>query len=120
MTKILVIEDDEEIRVLIQRLLEREGFEVEAAEDGVKGMEAFRTWAPDMVITDLVMPRMKGEETIREIRSIDAEAKIIAISGGGPSTPSKLLEGARNAGALETLAKPFDPVELLSAVHRLA
>ena len=119
MTKILVIEDDEEIRLLIQRLLESEGYEVLAAEDGVKGLEAFSAGAPDMVITDLYMPRMKGVETIRKIRGINADAKIIAISGGGSSSPSTLLKGARSAGAMETLAKPFDPVELLSAVNRL-
>ncbi|NQV83076.1 MAG: response regulator [Rhodospirillales bacterium] len=120
MTKILIIEDDEEIRVLIQRLLEREGFEVITAEDGVQGMEAYRAGAPDMVITDLYMPRMRGVEAIQEIRSIDAMAKIIAISGGGPSSPATLLEGARNAGATETLSKPFEPADLIDAVHRLA
>ena len=119
MTKILVIEDDEEIRVLIQRLLEREGYDVIAAEDGVQGMEAFRTRMPDMVITDLYMPRMKGVEAIREIRNIDADAKIIAISGGGPSSPSSLLKGARGAGAMEILCKPSEPAELINAVHRL-
>jgi len=118
-TKILVIEDDLEIRQLIQRLLEREGYEVLAAEDGVKGMESFCASTPDMVITDLYMPRMKGVEAIKKIRSINADAKIIAISGGGPSSPETLLKSARKAGATETLAKPFDPVELLSAVHRL-
>ena len=118
-TKILVIEDDLEIRQMIQRLLETEGYEVLAAEDGVQGMESFLTCAPDMVITDLYMPRMKGVEAIRKIRRIDADAKIIAMSGGGPSSPASLLKGARKAGATETLAKPFDPVELLSAVHRL-
>lgn len=119
MTKILVIEDDEEIRVLIQRLLEREGYEVIATKDGVQGTEAFRTRAPDMVITDLYMPRMRGVEAIREIRKIDADAKILAITGGGALPPSTLLKSARGAGAMETLAKPFEPTDLLRAVHRL-
>ena len=118
-TKILVIEDDEEIRILIQRVLEREGYDVITTEDGVQGMEAFRARMPDMVITDLYMPRMKGVEAIRAIRNIDADAKIIAISGGGPSSPSSVLKGARGAGAMEILSKPFEPAELINAVHRL-
>ena len=119
MAKILIIEDDTDVRALIQRLLEREGFDVMVAEDGVAGMEAFVEGAPDMVITDLYMPRMKGIEAIKKIRDIDADTKILAISGGGRYSPTTHLSRAMGAGATETLTKPFDPEDLLSAVNRL-
>lgn len=120
MPKILIIEDDEDVRAMIQRLLEREGFDVKLAEDGVEGMEAFITFSPDIVITDLYMPRMKGIEAIKRIRKISADTKILAISGGGRYSPKTHLTRARGAGATETLTKPFEPSELLSAVNRLA
>ncbi len=119
MAKILIIEDDAEVRTLIQRLLEKEGYDVQVAENGVDGIEAFRAGFPDVVITDLLMPRQDGIETIKEIRDIDAETKILAISGGGPYSPKTYLKRARSVGAEETLAKPFAPPDLLNAVSRL-
>ncbi len=119
MAKILIIEDDAEVRALIRRLLEGEGYDVQVAENGVDGMEAFRAGSPDVVITDLLMPRQDGIETIKEIRGIDAETKILAISGGGPYSPKTHLKQARGVGAQETLAKPFAPSDLLNAVSRL-
>ena len=118
MSTILVIEDDMEVRVLIQSLLERQGHEVFLAEDGIQGMEAFASSAPDIVITDLYMPRMKGIETIKKIRQIDADTKILAISGGGSSSLETLLKQAKSAGATETLKKPFIPSDLFSFVNR--
>ena len=119
MSTILVIEDDMEVRVLIQSLLERQGHEVFLAEDGIQGMEAFASSTPDVVITDLLMPRMKGIETIKKIRQIDADTKILAITGGGTGSLETLLKQAKSAGAEETLAKPFVPSDLLNAVSRL-
>jgi len=119
MSIILVIEDDTDVRDMIQNLLERQGHEVLLAEDGVQGMEAFATSAPDMVITDLYMPRMKGDEAIRQIRQINADVKILAISGGGDCSPDTQLKEATGAGATETLRKPFIPADFLSAVNRL-
>jgi len=58
-------------------------------------------------------------EDDQEIRTINASTKILAISGGGPGTPSTHLKRARSAGATETLAKPFKPNDLLNAVSRL-
>ncbi|NQU61642.1 MAG: response regulator [Rhodospirillales bacterium] len=119
MAKILIIEDDSDVRALIQSLLEREGFDVMVAEDGVEGMKAFIEGSPDMVITDLYMPRMKGIEAIRKIRDINQNTKILAISGGGRYSPTTHLKRAKGAGATETLTKPFNPSDLLSAVNRL-
>ncbi len=118
MSTILVIEDDREVRVLIQSLLERQGHKVLLAEDGIQGMEAFASSAPDIVITDLYMPRRQGIEAIKKIRQIDADTKILAISGGGNCSLETLQKQAKSAGATETLKKPFTPSDLLSAVNR--
>ena len=82
-------------------------------------MEVFANSAPDMVITDLYMPRMKGIEAIQQIRQIDADIKILAISGGGEYSPETQLKKAKGAGATETLKKPFIPADFLSAVKRM-
>lgn len=119
MSIILVIEDDTDVRDMIQNLLERQGHEVWLAEDGVQGMETFAACEPDMVITDLYMPRMKGDETIRQIRQVNADIKILAISGGGDCAPETQLKKAKGAGATETLKKPFIPADFLSAVNRM-
>jgi len=121
MTKILIIEDDAEVRALLQRLLERAGYDVTVAEDGAEGFETFAAASPDVVITDLYMPRMMGVEVIKRMRDINADVKILAISGGGKSrSPVGQLSRAKKVGATETLAKPFDPSDLLSAVDRLS
>ena len=119
MSTILIIEDDMDVRDMIQNLLERHGHEVLLAEDGVQGMEAFAASEPDMVITDLYMPHMKGDEAIRQIRQVNADIKILAISGGGDCSPDTQLKKARGIGATETLKKPFIPADFLSAVNRL-
>ena len=102
MPKILIIDDDADVRAVIQRLLEREGYDVLVAEDGIEGMEIF------------------GIDAIKRMRDINADTKIIAISGGGGYSPKSLLRHARGVGAAATLAKPFDPAALLDAVNRLA
>ena len=119
MAKILIIEDDADVRSLIQCLLERAGYDVLVAEDGIEGMEVFVNGSPDIVITDLYMPRLKGIDAIKRMRDINADTKIIAISGGGSCSPKSLLRHARGVGAAATLSKPFDPSALLDAVNRL-
>ena len=120
MAKILIIDDDADVRSLIKRLLERAGYDVLVAEDGIEGMEVFINGSPDIVITDLYMPRLQGIDAIKRMRDINADTKIIAISGGGTYSPKSILRHARGVGAAATLSKPFDPSALLDVVNRLA
>jgi CheY-like chemotaxis protein len=83
MEKVLVIDDDSLVRDTTVRILEREGYQVVVASDGVRGLRVFRTEQPDLVITDIIMPEKEGIETIGEIRGDRPDAKIIAISVGG-------------------------------------
>src|SRR6266852_5144064 len=106
MTKILVI-DDVVVREIIAQILEDGGYRVVSAEDGKRGMIAFRDEHPDLTVTDLLMPRQGGIQTICEIRQAKPDAKIIAVSGGGRATNNDLLHLAKQLGASDTIAKPF-------------
>jgi two-component system chemotaxis response regulator CheY len=116
MAKILVIDDDVVVRETIVQILEDGGYRVVSAEDGKRGMIAFREEHPDLIVTDLVMPQQGGIQTICEIRHTKPDAKIIAVSGGGRATSIDLLQMARQCGALDTIAKPFGSDELLNCV----
>jgi DNA-binding response OmpR family regulator len=117
--KILVIDDEPAVRYAVTRVLESNGFEVTAAADGRRGMVQFRLSHPDLVITDLIMPEQERMQTIKQIRQVDMDVKILAISGGGRLVNVDFLQVAQRFGADEILAKPFDARELLSTVRRL-
>jgi DNA-binding NtrC family response regulator len=118
MAKILVIDDDVIVRETIVQILEDGGHQVVSAEDGKRGMAAFRSERPDLIITDIIMPEQEGIQTITEIRGVQPNAKIIAISGGGRIGNTDFLKIARHLGAFDAIAKPFDPDDLLSRVGR--
>jgi len=117
MAKILVIDDDPMVRQTIFKILRRGGHEVVMAEDGLRGMAAFRKERPDVVITDIIMPEQEGIQTIKQIRLEMRDAKIIAISGGGRVGNADFLSMAQKLGANEILAKPFLPEELMGRVQ---
>ncbi len=83
MPRILIIEDDEEIRDLLESLLTREGYTVATAANGKQGVAAFLAQPFDLVITDIIMPEKDGIEAIMDLRRGRPELKLIAISGGG-------------------------------------
>ena len=116
MAKILVIDDDIIVRKTLIQILEDRGYQVVSAEDGKRGVAAFRSERPDLVITDIIMPEQEGIQTITEIRGMTPEAKIIAISGGGRIGNTDFLKIARHLGAADIISKPFDPDDLLSRV----
>ena len=118
MTKILVIDDDAIMREVMTSLFEDAGYVVIAAEDGRRGVARFREERPDIVITDLIMPEQEGLQTIVELRRLQPDAKIIAVSGGGRIGDRDMLEMAQALGASDTVAKPFDPDDLVRRVSR--
>ncbi len=119
MALILIIDDDASFREMYRAILEQEGHQVLAAENGSKGIELFSQHTVDVVITDLIMPEKEGIETIMEIVQIEPEAKIIAISASGGERSQDYLESARMLGASSTLRKPFHIGDLLAAVQTL-
>lgn len=114
MARVLVIEDDDQMRRMVCDVLTRAGYDTVAAENGLTGVASFRETPADLVITDIFMPEMDGVETIREILADCARVKIIAMSGRGRG-----LDYPRSAlllGAWRALDKPFAPDVLLNAV----
>ena len=114
--RILVIDDDDLVRETVRSILESAGFQVVGAADGRQGTRLYRSDPVDLVITDILMPVMEGFETIRELRKIDANAKIIAVSGGGRTSATDFLGMAKKLGADRVIAKPFRPADLIDAV----
>lgn len=117
--RILVIDDDDQMRVLLRQVMEWTGYEVTEAEDGRKGMQKQRRQPADLVITDLIMPEQEGMETIRLLKKEFPQTRIIAISGGGRIGPEAYLPAAQELGADRVFSKPFDVRELAGAVKEL-
>jgi DNA-binding response OmpR family regulator len=119
MPLILVIDDEVHIRTLLREMLERSGYEVMDAPDGAAGIRLYRENPADLVITDIIMPKKEGLETITDLRIEFPEVKIIAMSGGGTVGPESYLQIAEGFGALRIFAKPFKMNELLAAIQEL-
>lgn len=119
MPRILIIEDDGEIRDLLERLLTREGHTVATAINGKQGVVAFRANPFDMVITDIIMPEKDGIEAIMDLKRERPDLKLIAISGGGRADPENYLHSAQLLGATRTLRKPFTNDAILATVKEL-
>ncbi len=119
MKRVLVIDDDYQVRKMLRKMLEKEGYEVLDAIDGTHGIALHKESPADLVITDLIMPEKEGIETISEMRDDFPELKIIAISGGGLVSPDPYLRLAKDMGAHDTFPKPIKKEELLSSMQRL-
>lgn len=119
MARILVIDDDPQLRTLLSRYFGRRGYEVLQAEDGNTGLAIFREQGADVIITDLIMPGKEGMETIIELRQEYPDARIIAISGGGRVAPEGYLQLAKGIGAARVFSKPFELEQLKDAVDDL-
>ena len=119
MAKILIIDDDIQFRKMLRQVLERAGYEVSEASDGNEGTMTYESESVDIVITDLIMPKKEGIETISELKKNYPEIKIIAISGGGRVGPESYLTFAEKLGARYTFSKPLDRTKMLEAVHEL-
>ena len=116
MARILIIDDEPQIRSMLKLMLERDGYEVVEAPDGVEGISVYRQNPTDLIITDLIMPNKDGIGMIIDLKKEFPEVKIIAMSGGGLNKPDGYLKGAKKLGASYTLTKPIDREEILRVV----
>ena len=107
-TKILMIDDDSNICEFVKLYLENETYEVKTANDGAQGMEMFKTYDPDIVLLDIMMPKKDGWQVCREIREISAKPIIMLTAKGDVFDKVLGLE----LGADDFMTKPFDMKEL--------
>lgn len=119
MARILIIDDEPQIRSMLKLMLEREGYEVVEAPDGVEGIKVYRQNPADLIITDLIMPNKDGIGMIIDLKKEFPDVNIIAMSGGGLNKPDGYLKGAKKLGAACTLTKPIDREEMLKAVKNI-
>jgi DNA-binding response OmpR family regulator len=120
LARILVIDDDNAVRLTLRLLLEGAGHNVVAASDGRRGLDRLNAEAFDLLILDIFMPGMDGFETLRLVRQQNTSLPIIAISGrpipSGPDDGPDFLVMATKLGAIRSLHKPFRPRVLLATV----
>ncbi|NPA36570.1 MAG: response regulator [Chlorobi bacterium] len=117
--KILIIDDEPEITRMLKRLFERAGFKVQSASNGEDAMFMIAENNFDLVVTDIIMPKKEGIETITSIKKDFPDIKIIAMSGGGRYSPEGYLKSAKMLGADKIFKKPFDHKEILLTVERM-
>lgn len=118
MKKILIVEDEEIILELLQRKLRQEGYEISIARDGKEGLEVMKEVKPDLILLDIIMPKMGGFEVMEAMQE-DPELKqipIIVISNSGQPVE---LDRAQRLGAKDWLIKTqFDPQEVIDKVKK--
>jgi two-component system response regulator MprA len=116
MAQVLIVDDERLVRSTLQVVLTKAGHMVWAASNGSDALVRFAANKPDLLITDIVMPRVNGIELIQSVRAQMPGLPIIAISGSDPSQNYQLLQAARGAGARHLLPKPFTKNHLLEMV----
>jgi CheY-like chemotaxis protein len=114
--RVLVIDDNDNFRDVVSLMLRRMGHEPIEADGGIAGLQMVHRETPDIIITDILMPDMEGIEAIFRIKEFKADAKVIAMSGGGSTRGLDLLKLAHTAGAASTLSKPFNQTDLAAAI----
>lgn len=115
--RLLLVEDEEAFRELLQTLLVAEGFAVQAVPDGRRGVEWLQDHTVDLIITDLCMPESDGMELLMKLRQLRCAVPIVVMSGGVRGDMAGMLRAARLLGTRHTLAKPFPLQHLVTAVR---
>lgn len=115
--RILVVDDDADVRDMICHTLTASGYEAIPATGGRQAVEHLEQSAPDLVITDMVMPDVDGLEVLLKLRLLSPGVRALVISGGGRLDPETYLDMARRLGARSILRKPFTRAEMLNAVE---
>jgi two-component system chemotaxis response regulator CheY len=116
---ILTVDDSRTIRQMLMAALTDAGMEVLQAEDGVHGLEVLQGCNPDVIITDINMPRMDGFGFIEAVRGSEKHRAIPILVLTTESVDDK-KDRARRAGASGWIVKPFDPAKLVTAINRVA
>jgi DNA-binding response OmpR family regulator len=115
---VLVVEDDPVILRLLEVNFDLEGFGVLLAQDGAEGIEVARAKRPDVIITDIMMPKVSGIELVAALKA-DAETASIPILLLSAKAQTGDLKAGMDAGADDYVTKPFEPLDLIDRVNAL-
>lgn len=119
MAEILLVEDDELVRDMLTQVLQRASYTVLSAANGEEATQLLQTHTPDLMLTDIIMPKKSGIALISEVRHKHPQMEIIAISGGGRLDPIGYLDLSESLGAAISFTKPIDNAALLMAIDLL-
>lgn len=112
--RLLLVDDDQGVRTSLSAFLTRAGFQVEAVADGTQALAALEKARPDLVVMDVLMPRMDGRETLRRMRQAGNSTPVILLTQVGEATERAM---ALEEGADDYLNKPFEPHELVARIR---
>jgi two-component system chemotaxis response regulator CheY len=114
MASILIVDDDRFVRLTLRDLLSDSGFELLEAIDGEEAVALIEQKKPELVLLDLLMPRLSGLEVIGRIPTLSPQTRVLVISA---LDSESLVESALEAGAAGFVAKPFHPIEIAAAIN---
>ena len=118
MARVLIVDDDQVIQQLLEVNLELEGYEIAKASDGEQALEKVRAFDPDLVLLDVMMPKVDGREVCRRIKADPTTAHVPVIFLSARAQDMDVSSGLE-LGASAYITKPFDPVELLDTVAKV-
>ncbi len=112
-TRVLIIEDDADAADVLDAYLQREGYEVQIAGDGISGLDKALRWKPDLVLLDVMLPGISGTDVLATLRR-ETRTPVIMVTAMG-DMPDKI--GALREGADDYVVKPYNPGEVVARVH---
>ena len=115
--RILVIEDDPSVRTLLSKSLAARGYQVEVAKDGIEGLTTLESFRPDLLIVDIMMPRLDGMTFVKAVKGNDETGPIPVIFLTAKNDPKSMIDGI-NVGAKFYVTKPFQIDELVGKIEK--
>jgi two-component system chemotaxis response regulator CheY len=116
MSKVMIVDDAQFMRMRVNKLLTKHGYDVVEAEDGEQAVTTYRSTHPDAVLMDITMPRKDGLTALTEIRQLDPAAKVIMLTALGQQ---RLVLKAMQAGARDFVVKPYNPERLMKTIEKM-
>lgn len=112
--KVLIVDDQFGIRILLNEVLHKEGYDTFQAANGVQALDIVTNHSPDLVLLDMKIPGMDGIEILKRMKQIDADIRVIIMTAYGELD---MIQEAKNLGAITHFAKPFDIDDIRKAVR---
>lgn len=116
-TRVLIADDEEDIKDVMQMFLESQGYEVETAYDGLDAIDRVKTWNPDVILLDIMMPVVDGIEVCKTLKA-DLNVKDIPIIMVSAASKREKEGPAFEAGAQAYVLKPFEPASLVDVIEK--